>query len=227
MAWQRHYLEAAGTLRPWRSAIEAALLHVERRYRQVVSPTKLPDLDIVIQRVAGAGIPGFGIAGHCFRPRCITLTFDPDDMAFAAAVERGEVARLFGHELHHALRWESVGYGATLGEALVSEGMADWFEQSLLMVDEPQPWCVPVKPEAWDGTVTDAGAMLYAIDYDHPAWFFGRGRWPRWSGYAIGYALMRGYFAAVPDADPLTTDEIPARRVIDVAWPTLALGRAA
>ncbi|MES0476805.1 MULTISPECIES: DUF2268 domain-containing putative Zn-dependent protease [Citrobacter freundii complex] len=41
--------------------------------------------------------------------------------------------------LHHAARWQGPGYGSTLGEALVSKGLADHFSLELFG-GEPELW---------------------------------------------------------------------------------------
>ena len=87
------------------------------------------------------------------------------------------------HELHHALRWDAVGYGRTLGEAIVSEGLAGRFVQELFG-GEGEPWDRALTEEQFAALLPRLRQELKAERYDHAAWFFGRGDLPRWAGYA-------------------------------------------
>lgn len=63
-------------------------------------------------------------------PGLIFLTVDPASDIFRANQE-ASLERMFAHELHHAARWAGPGYGSSLGEALVSEGLAGAFAQEI------------------------------------------------------------------------------------------------
>ena len=65
-----------------------------------------------------------------------SMTLDPDNPNFAASLEGGAVHRHIVHEVHHCLRMAGPGYGWTLGEALVSEGLAGQFAAMRELVEE-------------------------------------------------------------------------------------------
>jgi len=99
------------------------------------------------------------------------------------------------HELHHSSRIRTgPGYGNTLGEALVSEGLADHFAEEAFPRTPSQPW---------DHALTKAqekslwrlarGVLDIPDDYDHQAWFVGGGNTPRWAGYSLGYDIVGAF----------------------------------
>ena len=154
----------------------------------------LPPLDVVVK--AGTSvIPEKGHAGFCPEAGVVYITVDPENNAFCKNYAHS-IERMFDHELHHAARWEGPGYGLTLGEALVSEGLAGHFALELFG-GEPELWerlrSDIVKPytsqlhDSWQRT-----------DYDHNAWFFGTGDLPRWLGYTAGFNLISRYLAVSP-----------------------------
>jgi hypothetical protein len=101
------------------------------------------------------------------------------------------------------------GYGLTLGEALVSEGLSDHFVAQVFPKTPPLPWDhrrMTVRQEAglWKRARRD---LAIPGAYDHPLWFFGAGgknALPRWSGFTLAYRIVR---------PSLTSTRTPARVV--------------
>jgi uncharacterized protein YjaZ len=116
------------------------------------------------------------------------------DMSKEAAPDAlcDEIARTVCHEFHHALRWDGPGYGYSLGEALVSEGLAQVFVHEVLECP-PEPW--EIMPEGVDTRSLSRMAhdAFDDTDYSHDAWFFGAGDLPDWAGYALGRALVAAH----------------------------------
>ena len=111
-----------------------------------------------------------------------------------AAVETWVPAAL-AHELHHSSRVRmGPGYGITLAEALVTEGLADHFVAEAFPDTPPQPWDDALSEDQETEVWEMAQAVLEVpYGYDHRAWFFGRGDVPRWAGYTLGYRITRAY----------------------------------
>ena len=207
--WTLHWLNARGAVTPYIAAVDAAVADVRRRAAPVVT---LPSLDLVVSAVPGRGIRETGHVGHSFYPGAIFLTLDPDNPRLADNL--GEpLARMIAHELNHALRWETVGYGATLGEALVSEGLAGQFVAQLF-ASPPEPWEQALEGTELGTVVRAAQEELHAPRYDHNAWFFGAGRHPRWAGYRLGYALVGEWLAAKPDRTASGAISVPASEIL-------------
>jgi Predicted Zn-dependent protease (DUF2268) len=160
-------------LTPWEDAIRDG---IERARLRAAGCVELPVLDLVVQAVKDGGIPELGHVGHAPRPGAIFITLDPDNPNLVRHM--GEAfERMVVHELHHALRWDAVGYGRTLGEAIVSEGLAGRFVQELFG-GEGEPWDRALTEEQFAALLPRLRQELKAERYNHAAWFFGRGDLP-------------------------------------------------
>ncbi|TXN60036.1 hypothetical protein FV228_24380 [Methylobacterium sp. WL18] len=211
MSWHVHWLEASGDLRPWRDTI-AAEIQIARDAIAGLMP--VPILDILVDRRPGETIPEMGTVGRAYRPSLFALTLASDNPNFETSLRGGDIRRTVAHEVRHCLRMGGPGYGTTLGEALVSEGLAGQFVSHLF----------GTPPELWESAVSDTElaenppdfAALSGLNHDHGAWFYGRGgRYPRWLGYTLGYRIVADWLNAVlaPDGDAwvnVTADTVRA-----------------
>lgn len=221
--WRLHWLEAAGSLAPWREVL-AAEIHAgcEAADRR----TTLPAVDILVQNLPQSIIPELGLGAHAHRPSCFSLSLDPHHPRFADSLAGGAVQRLVAHELHHCLRMAAIGWNHTLGDALVSEGLAGHFVQE----------CLETPPEIWETALGAAALAEWSaraqtvagvLRYDHAAWFYGSSSTfardgsapPRWAGYAIGFDLVGRYLKLHPEARPSQLCGIHAARLLKDVWP--------
>lgn len=157
-------------------------------------------------------IPEVGVGGRTVGTDAgplIRLYFDLPGGEDRRHIIAQQLPSLLAHELHHASRIRTVGYGSSLPEAIISEGLADHFAQELTGRG-PAPWSVALsltQLAEW----TPRALALGSGAYDHDAWFFGaQPGIPRWAGYAIGYALVGRYLAAHPDAHASSRVDEPA-----------------
>jgi hypothetical protein len=111
-----------------------------------------------------------------------------------AALEMWVPATL-AHELHHSSRVRTgPGYGITLAEALVTEGLADHFVAEAFPGTPPQPWDHALSADQETDLWRKAQPILDVPGgYDHRAWFFGGSDLPRWAGYTLGYRIVQAY----------------------------------
>ena len=187
-----------------RHGLTRILSEIRQTVREAVAATsthaELPDFDLVIKAQPGGGIPVWGVGGHAPSPGLIEVTLDP--ARFSATL----LTRTLVHEFHHLLRWDGPGYGASLGEALVSEGLAGHFTLQVLG-GEPDPWDA-VKPA---GRVARAAMNKWArLDYNHAHWFFGGGELRRWTGYGLGHMLISEHLSRFPDQDAVKLADVKA-----------------
>ncbi|KSV89048.1 DUF2268 domain-containing putative Zn-dependent protease [Sinorhizobium sp. GL28] len=220
-----HFLEAYGSLAPWREQILRQVDETaERVGARVPAADSAAPIDIVVENRPGETIPELGVAGSCYRRGLVCLTLDPDNENFHASLAAGELRRMLTHELHHSFRHATCGYGSKLGEALVTEGLADAFDVEINGGDG-HPWNHAIAAGDWADLLERAERELWAVGYDHAGWFFGCDRaLPRWAGYTIGYHLVKTYLAANPDAHPSQMTATPASVVIGEAWAPLKQG---
>jgi Predicted Zn-dependent protease (DUF2268) len=211
--WTLHWLEAEGELEPWRRQIAAEIEATRDIVSRLVTP---PRLDVLVQRLPGQVIPEIGMVGHAFRRSLLTLTLDPDNANFSGCLADGAVRRTVAHEVHHCLRHAGPGYGRSLGEALVSEGLAGQFVTRLFGTP-PELWERAVEPATAVSLFPDADALA-STSYNHVAWFFGSGgKYPRWLGYTLGYMIVGRWLEANADMDGPTLVNVAAADVLS-AW---------
>lgn len=194
MTWTVHIANAQnqfdGLVEPIQDAIEGA----RRRCESVLDP--LP-IDVVVQAWPGHVIPERGYVGHAPTGAMMQFTFDPANVNLTACL--GEtLERMVAHEFHHIVRWRGPGYGRTLGEALVSEGLAGRFAEQLYGA-APEPWEDALSAEDLADLEIVASARWTKSDYDHGQWFFGKSDYPRWAGYTLGYQMVGRYLADHPN----------------------------
>lgn len=122
------------------------------------------------------------------------------------------------HELHHSARVQrGPGYGATLRQAIVTEGLADMFSLEVYPRAARPPWTSALPRQSlckwWERASKE---FMEGRSYDHSLWFFGRGeRVPRWTGYTLGYELVEAYLAEQPTRSAAELVDVEAATVIE------------
>jgi hypothetical protein len=159
---------------------------------------RLPVTGVTIRLIPdpSRAIGGYGIGGRTPTATTISIYLDPEFPDFARLLP-SRLPQMVAHELHHAVRHRGPGYGGTLLEAMVSEGLADRFSVELLGVSLP-PWSRAIAPDQVASLLAAAEPELDSARYDHDRWFFGAGGLPRWAGYSLGYHLVERYQADHP-----------------------------
>ena len=146
-------------------------------------------------------IPRFGFGGACYDADMIRLSLDTKSEALSAHLDE-TLERTIAHEYHHALRWAGPGYGAKLGAALASEGLAGQFVRQLY-ASLPEPWECALPEEALGPWRERAREAFDARDHGHARWFFGADGHPPWLGYTLGYDMVGRYLADHPEKTAL------------------------
>ena len=220
MNWAFHFLDADRQLAHWIDPIRDQARQAHAKLTEIVGFSEMPPLDIVVEADCRAVIPEIGIGGACFKASRIDLAIDPGNAHLPKSIAHGELRRTLYHEFHHALRWRSAGYGTTLGEALVSEGLAQHFEQAVEGGSAPLT-SHPDSAHDW-ARMTRQAAPLLGREYDHASWFFG-GKTdgmtlPRWAGYALGYALVGAFLKVEPKSSAASLRNTNATVIMQKGW---------
>lgn len=108
-----------------------------------------------------------------------------------------ELSAVLAHELHHCKRWSGPGYGTTLREAIVSEGLACHYEVAFR--GGALPSYVRAIPSATLATfISQMKPFLDRDEYDRALWFDGREdkACPPYLGYSVGYHLIQAAIEA-------------------------------
>jgi len=145
---------------------------------------KANQIDIIFVNAPGDTIPGTGVGGFSPGPHNVYVSIDPD---FKDLAEEDLVLTML-HEMHHCMRWRNPGYGKTLGEAMITEGLASLFEEE---ISGAKPAYVNVTLKESD--LEKAKSYMNDDTYDHSEWFFGTKGIDKWFGYTYGYKLAKTY----------------------------------
>jgi uncharacterized protein YjaZ len=190
MSYKVHILNASGRLEAFAPLIGET---IDKIFKLIEGKLVLPTLDIIILDAPESVIPEIGLGGYSPNKNTVYIYTDPGRENFRQIIEE-HLPRTLAHELNHCARWMAVGYGKTLFEAVISEGLAEHFDIEVNKTT-PTPWAVAVRGEELAGLIARAKLDFEKEDYDHAAWFFGSEPYgiPRWAGYSIGYHLVGEY----------------------------------
>ncbi len=134
-------------------------------------------------------IPKLGIGGSAIGKSCIEVKIDFSRKDLQKIIDV-ELPSTIYHELAHLVRENSIGYGNTLLDSFVSEGVSCFVEKSILP-NRKIPYIQKIKNEKklWD----KAKKLLGETKYNYSEWFFGSGKLPNWTGYRLGFLLVENF----------------------------------
>jgi len=129
-------------------------------------------------------IPEMGVGGYTYGPHVIIVAMDPE----SPNLTEQHLATTLVHEFHHAMRWRGPGCGGDLGAMLVSEGLAELFEEQVL----------GVPPMYSQASITGSEVEQAKLEFHHQPfsqskWFFGAEGVTRMFGYTYGYRICKDY----------------------------------
>lgn len=171
------------------SGLDALIPTIDKDFAKAVEIAEktinLSEVDVVFVNAPALAIKELGVGGFCPGPNNVYINIDPN-----FAIAENEIATQLLHEFHHAMRQRQVdNHRATLGDNLISEGMACLYEEEQMRKSPP----IYVQVEISDEVIDKAKLELNNKDYNHRAWFFGSKDIPRWFGYTYGYKLVKDY----------------------------------
>ncbi|MDQ1900870.1 DUF2268 domain-containing putative Zn-dependent protease [Paracoccus sp. WLY502] len=201
--WTLHLLNTRHALTPVLAEIRQASRDAVARVSDHVD---LPDFDLVVRAQSDRSADG-AVQGHCPAPGVVEIAVTPDRF------DPAHFTRALVRQMAHLVRWEGPGYGKSLGEALVSEGVAGHF---VLQVLGGQADALDsVRPA--QGTLRQAMNEWARRDYDHPRWFGGKGDLRKGTGNSLGHRLIAEHLAqATGDtaASLVTAPAEPFRQIL-------------
>lgn len=156
----------------------------DRAVKYAVDNFKCSVVDIIVVDAPYSAIPELGVGGYTPSANIVYINLDSGHKILEEDIFTGMV-----HELHHAMRWRNPGYGSTLKEALITEGLACLVEFEATG-EEP----VYTQVKFHKGIKIPSEQELSSEDYDHHTMFIaGNDDLPRWFGYAFGYKIVKDY----------------------------------
>ncbi len=190
MSVNLYILKASGRLEKLEEKISVAF---RAGVEQVQNKISLPNIDVIVDDNEQSAIPETGVGGSAPSAHLLYIHINPEFKEIENIID-SEIRSTLAHELHHCARWATCGYGATLLEALISEGLADHFDIEV-NGGKPKPWSVAIQGEELSKLKEKAEEDFFNNNYNHTAWFFGseKDAITRWSGYSLGYEIVGEY----------------------------------
>jgi uncharacterized protein YjaZ len=173
-------VNATGTLSPLLPSITKAF---EQSTEVAIKELGLKEIDVLVFDFPQDTIKELGIGGRTFNKNLIYININPD----FGKIEYQEILATMYHEYHHAARFASVGYGATLLESLFSEGLACLYEK-----EKTGRTPIYVKSKVTEQTIELISKDINSVSYNHTEIFVsGNNNIPKWFGYSYGYNLAK------------------------------------
>lgn len=174
-------------------------------------------INIVIYPNRGLTIPKIGTGGFAPNSEWIRISVDPfykeEDLKF---IIKNRVPLSVYHELNHIARWNGPGYGNTLLETIVSEGLAIIFAEESWDLFEA-PWGKYKQAEMKNYLkILNERNREEDKNYNHAEWFFGKGK-PNWLGYKLGAFIIRSVKNKNPDIDISVLTVINSKEIIKLS----------
>lgn len=207
-----HILNASGRLTPYIKQIENTF---NETVGKVIGKIPISNVDVAVCDDPYGVIPEIGVGGWTHTQNRISISLDPKFPNFIKVTIGDNLDRTFIHELNHAARWKAVGYGDTLLEAMISEGLADHFDTEITN-KSPNPWSVALDKLQIKQMMKRAEKEYDSKNYNHNEWFFGskKKNIPRWTGYTLGFNLVAEYLRKNPDKKPSQLYNLEAEEFI-------------
>lgn len=152
------------------------------------------DIDVLVtNRLHDIIIPEDGVGG---------LTITADFIEFAINQEKATenlISEMLVHELCHAARWgKNNELISSLLDGIISEGIATYFEAEFIKNRNERTVFIQTilgrSDEENEKILDQLRDRLDSNEYDYNAIFFtGNNKLPRWSGYSLGFYLVKKY----------------------------------
>ncbi|ASP39529.1 hypothetical protein CHH28_12965 [Bacterioplanes sanyensis] len=190
MEYQIHCLDAAKKLAPYADDL---MQRSQRIMDQLVEVLPLSPMDFSLCPASHAETIPHGIGGYALSEHRVEIFFDTQRDDLLDCIER-DYASVLVHEMHHAAR---IGVSApqpdTLASAVVREGLACHFEQTMTGV-------VPslfnaLWDQDWRVLYQRMQPELHAPSYDMGLYLLGSQPdvFPRYAAYWVGYNIVQEY----------------------------------
>ncbi|WP_230657299.1 DUF2268 domain-containing putative Zn-dependent protease [Psychrobacter sp. I-STPA10] len=212
MAIKLHILNANGKLSKMIDYIQQSFAVAVEQINEVMI---LESLSVdVIAKYNEYVPPEMGMGGYTPTEHEIQLWLPEDNDYLMANFQQLFTATL-AHELHHCFRHGSVGYGKTLLEALITEGLACHFES--MVVNKTPIYVDHLDNKDRQSWLEKSRQLWHSTDYSHADWFFGNDKKgiPKWVGYDLGFALVNQYLQKV-GSNAVDSYDTPAIEFVSV-----------
>lgn len=153
---------------------------------------RLDKVDVICIDDPNMTIPEVGVGGYTPNRHLVYLYIDSEKI-----IGENEIFSTLCHEFHHAKRYDGPGYGQTLFDSMIFEGLAVAFERE----------CAKnkgffskelLKRKHTELLLDKYYSKFSTSEFDYFTWFIydKTAELPRWTGYEIGYYIVRKYLEA-------------------------------
>ena len=141
---------------------------------------------VIFSSFPGFVIPEVGIGAHAIMQGDIVVNIDFSRNDIKKVIQKELFPTLY-HEFSHVVRASAhKNLYATLGESLITEGIASYVEKKVFR--KKVPYIEPIKNEKKYWLLAQKNIDMQV--YNHSEWFFGTKKLPRWIGYRLGYLII-------------------------------------
>lgn len=191
-----------------------AVTILEKSVEEITKILPVEDVDIIFFSNPNWAIKEIGIGGYCPTKNTIQISVDTKFKNLKKSLIE-ELPKTLAHEFHHISRDRTVGYGTTLGEVLVTEGLADHFAIEVFG-EKPNIWNTALSKKEISKFLEIAKSNFSNKNYDHYKWFFGskEKEMPNWTGYTIAFEIIKIYLKENPGTKASQLVNIEANRIL-------------
>lgn len=158
-----------------------------------------------------------GVDGDALSAGVLQVRLDLRNEKFPLNILLGTPLKgLIYHETNHVARWQGPGYGWTLFEATISEGLATVYEK---MITEPHPM-----PHADYSNIAELLPYYKNRNrdedkgYNHSSWFFGMDtNYPKYLGYKVGTYIVDQALVMNPSLSIKDLTLMEAEKVLELS----------
>lgn len=211
MSFAIHILDSTNALTPWRKVLSELST---KAFDAISKELPIKNVDVVFYVNPKGTIPEVGMCGYAATENTVLMSLDPDNPHFESSLET-ELPGTLAHEFHHCMRISGVGYGKTLLEALITEGLARDFEKSFRGNQLPSYHRI-FSHEELESLKCIANKEYFNKTYNHYEWFFNgstKKQIPQFAGYSLGYELVREHLSFTESSSAALWNE-PAQNFI-------------
>lgn len=159
-------------------------------------------------------IPEQGVGGRCDQPDIMNIFIDPNHTAGVKHNIEKWLPSALAHELYHARRYVTHSFGTTLGESLIEEGLPSMFEE-FMQPNLEVPYAHHLRrkelAEAWK----QAKPLLNSEEYNRDDWFYGSNEIKKWTGYSLGYNIIRQFMQENGEKNPAEFVDVSAKDFLE------------
>ena len=140
----------------------------------------------------GTVIPQAGTSGITGKRGQVTVAFRPTQQASLGRAVEFWLPRALSHEVDHSVRiLAGPGIGSTLLPQIISEGISSVFDEAAFP-GPPNPWDRAISPSQ-ECTLWNTAQLDLEDGGLYDVWMFGSPGIPHWTGFTIGYNIVKDY----------------------------------